>query len=445
MDFKAASKQATPASLLRELPILLLTAAGFLLTVVVIYPGYMTNDAGFVYQMAKEWRFGDWQSPFMSILWRLVDPIAPGPASIFLLITSAYWLAFGLLALTVARRSRWLGLTVPLLALMPPAFMLLSMIWRDVLFGVVWLLAAAAVYAIAGRPSPLRRPVQALALVLVALGILLRPNAILAAPLLAGYVLWPERFAWKRAAIAFIPLALAGYAVLHLAYYVVLDVERQNPLHSLLVFDLGGITHFTGQNQFPVTWSADETTLLTTRCYDPSLWDAYWTREPCRFVMQRLERKDDRVFGTPRLVEAWARAVLAHPLAYLQHRATYLWTFLAGPHFTLELYPGKIPLADNPRFQALLVLHAALKPTVLFRSGFWLLLAGAVCIAAWPRRMTPSGAFAIGTSGSAVVYVLTFFVTGVASDFRYAYWCVLAALAGAIPAMLARREPSAGR
>ena len=32
----------------------------------------------------------------------------------------------------------------------------------------------------------------------------------------------------------------------------ILDVKRENPLHSVLVFDLGGITHFTGENQFPV-------------------------------------------------------------------------------------------------------------------------------------------------------------------------------------------------
>jgi len=31
-------------------------------------------------------------------------------------------------------------------------------------------------------------------------------------------------------------------------------------------------------------------------------------------------------------------------------------------------------------------------------------------------------------------------VLGVAADFRYAYWCVLATLAGAVAAMISRRE-----
>jgi hypothetical protein len=46
-------------------------------------------------------------------------------------------------------------------------------------------------------------------------------------------------------------------------------------------------------------------------------------------------------------------------------------------------------------------------------------------------------------TGCAIVYVLTFFVVGVASDFRYAYWCVLATLTGGVAAALPRRRPVA--
>jgi hypothetical protein len=59
---------------------------------------------------------------------------------------------------------------------------------------------------------------------------------------------------------------------------------------------------------------------------------------------------------------------------------------------------------------------------------------------AWPARSIPAGAFAIGVSASAIAYVMSFFVLGVAADFRYAYWCVLAVLAGAIAAMLAHYD-----
>src|SRR5438309_5809081 len=78
----AAARRAPRAA---NLIIVSLVAAGFALTVLAFYPGYLTNDATFVYGFIKDWRFGDWQSPVMSMLWWLIDPIAPGPGSMFLL------------------------------------------------------------------------------------------------------------------------------------------------------------------------------------------------------------------------------------------------------------------------------------------------------------------------------------------------------------------------
>jgi hypothetical protein len=424
-----------------------LTAACFGLTVMALYPGYMTNDATYVHGYIQDWQLGDWQSPLQTMVWWLIDPIAPGPGSMFLLIVTLYWLGFGVIALATARRSAGLGLMVPLLALAPPAFMLLSMIWRDILFSGVWLLAAAIVYAVADRSGPLRRAGQVLALALVAFGILLRPNAIVAAPLLIVYAIWPARLEWKRTALIFIPALVAGYGLVHLVYYEILHVKRDNPLHSLLVFDLGGITHFAKENQFPVTWSAQETALLTSQCYEPQHWDSYWTLDPCKFVMGRLERPGDVIFGSQRLVDAWLRAVTAHPIAYLSHRLTVLWTFLALPNLTLELYklvlPDETPLAHNAYFMALLPLHDALKSTVLYRTGFWLILSATIVGWAWPARRTPSGAFAISIAAAGIFYVMTFGVLGVATDFRYAHWSVVAALAGLVPALLARRDQRA--
>src|SRR5262245_40199802 len=99
--------------------IVALAVTGFALTLAAFYPGYLTNDATYVYQFMKEWRFGDWQSPLMSMLWWLIDPVAPGPGSMFLLFATGYWLGFATVALTVARRSAVLGLIVPILALAP--------------------------------------------------------------------------------------------------------------------------------------------------------------------------------------------------------------------------------------------------------------------------------------------------------------------------------------
>ena len=423
-----------------------LVAAGYGLTLVIFSPGIMTYDAKFVHEDIARGVLGDWQSPVMTALWGLIDPVAPGAGSMFLLIATSYWLAFGLLGWALASRPSRLALLPPLLALTPPAFVFVGIIWRDVLFSTSWLLAAALVFAAAERGARLRMPAQGLALALCAFGVLLRPNALIAAPILAAYIVWPSRMSVKRTAIAFAPAMLGFFALVQIVYYGALGATRQHPQQSIMVFDLGGISHFTGQNQYPVSWSVNESALLLNSCYQPTQWDIYWRLEPCDFVMRKLER-EQKLFGTAVITEAWMHAITRHPLAYLRHRSAFMWNFLAGNNLTMWIadveHPTETVFPDRPAFAALVSLHDALKPTPVFRAGAWLLLCIIACGFAWRRRQTPEGAFVLGVCGSAIAYVLTFFAVGVASDFRYAYWAVLAGIAGGVVVTLRRPEPRA--
>src|ERR1700704_3866063 len=190
-------------------PLYITLAAGYALTLVIFYPGIMTYDAKFVYEDIGKGVVGDWQSPVMVALWRVIDPIAPGAGSMFLLIATGYWLGFGILAFALARRSTAAALLLLLLALTPPAFVFVGIIWRDVLFAICWLLAATTVFAVVEADARFRISIQGLALALCAFGVLLRPNALIAAPVLCAYVIWPERISAKRTAILFIPAMVA--------------------------------------------------------------------------------------------------------------------------------------------------------------------------------------------------------------------------------------------
>ena len=422
---------------LARLALAALILAGYGLTLLVFYPGVMTYDASFVYEDIAKNALGDWQSPAMTVLWRLINPIAPGSGSMFLLIITAYWLAFGLLALALVRRAVMLALLLPLLALTPPAFVFVGTIWRDVLFSVTWLLAGSIAFVAVDRAAAARLSLQALALALCGFGVLLRPNALIAAPLLAAYTIWPNQFGWKRTAIVFVPAIVGFFALVQLVYYGALGATRQHPLQSIMVFDLGGISHFVKQNQFPVSWNESENAMLLNGCYKPTEWDIYWRLEPCEFVMHKLE-KEEKLFGTPAVTSAWVGAVTHHPVAYIQHRTAFMWNFLGGSNLTMwvtDVYnPEKMPFPDRPAFVALKNVHDALKPTPLFRAGSWLLVCIAICVFGWTRRDRPEGAYIFGVCGSAAVYVLTFYAVGVASDFRYAYWAVLACMSGGVVA-----------
>jgi hypothetical protein len=278
-----------------------------------------------------------------------------------------------------------------------------------------------------------RVPIQILAFALCCLGVLLRPNSIIAAPLLAIYIVWPLEMRWKRTAILFVPAIAAFFGLMQLIYYGALGATRQHPLQSIMIFDLGGISHFTKENQFPVTWNERDTALLLNGCYRPTEWDLYWRLEPCKFVMHKVET-EEKLFGTPAIPQAWARAVMRHPIAYLEHRASFMWNFLSGTNLTMWVAnidkPDEAVFPDRPAFAVLMVVHDVLKPTVFFRTGLWLLACLLILAVAWRRRRAPEGAFAIAACGSASLYVLTFFSVGVASDFRYGYWAVLASIAG---------------
>src|SRR5215471_4489084 len=93
---------------------------GYGLTLRIFYPGIMTYDAKFVYEDIAKGVMGDWQSPVMVWLWGVIDPIAPGAGSMFLLIASTYWAGFGVLSLALASRGKAVALLLPLLAMTPP-------------------------------------------------------------------------------------------------------------------------------------------------------------------------------------------------------------------------------------------------------------------------------------------------------------------------------------
>ena len=112
----------------------------------------------------------------------------------------------------------------------------------------VALLAAVLAWTTRERPMAIRIPVTIIALGFAALGILLRPNALFAIPVLAIYILWPMAFRMKRSTLAYIPLAIAFYALVPLE-----GSERQDGRRTYVHVD--GLTE-------PVVASRSERAIL---------------------------------------------------------------------------------------------------------------------------------------------------------------------------------------
>ena len=133
----------------------------------------------------------------------------------------------------------------------------------------------------------------------------------------------------------------------------------------------------------------------------------------------RLE-KEQGLFGTPAITEAWARAVTRHPLAYLRHRAAFMWNFLAGNNLTMWLSTTS-RVRPRPCFRIARLSSRWSRCTTCssrrrcsgLARGCW--FASSYAGSPGGDAETPEGAFALGVCGSAAVYVLTFVAVGVAS------------------------------
>ena len=199
----------------------------------------------------------------MTLLWSLIDPIAPGSGQP--VVADRYALLAGIRP-AGAEDGAAISLAGALAAASGAVATRLHFCWHHLARRFVRdrLAAGSRIGVFDGRPQLERRvPGQAIALGLLAFGVLLRPNALAAAPILATYILWPWHFSWKRLAILYLPMALGLYGLVQVVYYDVLGATRQHPLHSIMVFDLGGISHFARDNVFPGSWTADETALIT--------------------------------------------------------------------------------------------------------------------------------------------------------------------------------------
>ena len=412
-----------------------LLAIGFALTLAIFYPGVMTFDSKYLHEYAMKGTMGDWQSPVMVWLWALIDPIAPGAGSMFLLIAATYWLGFGLLSLTLASRGSRVALLLPLLAMTPPSLALAGVIWRDVLFATCWLLAASIAFAAAERRSWIRLTGQTLALALVVFGVLLRPNALLAAPILAAYTIWLSRTSLRRAAIHLHP---RGARLLRRRAGRLLRRPRREARTSAADgHDLRPRRHQPFCQGEPVSGRVerggkrdaarqvlpadDVGHLLAARALRVRDAKGRARKGPVRYPGHIK-----RVAGGHR---AASRCLSAAPLRLHVEFSRRRQSCTCGLPTSSARCRTSFP--DRAAFNAFRAAHDALKPTPLLRAGFWLLACIVLCGIGW-NRAPREAAFVFATCGSAAVYVLTFYGVGVASDFRYGYWAVLAAMAGGV-------------
>lgn len=423
----------------RALALIAVCLAGACLTAAAYWPGFMTWDAIRQYDQALNGQFDDWHPPLMEWLWRRFLGVWLGPAPMLVTQLALEWTGFALLG-GWALRARRPRLAAALVAcgFLPFALALTGEVLKDCLMAGALLLATGL---LAWQAQGRRRPASAVAgIALLVFASALRFNAFLATVPLCVALLPP---AWLRSRSRLLLATLASAALMLAALPLanrLIGARSSDVSLSLVIFDLGGITRYSGQDAFPPLGLTDPVAANAT-CYNPERWDPYswWVDPVCPMNFANVQAAFRVTHTNPYLV--WLRAILTHPLAYAEHRAVHfngaIRLFARVPSersVQLESPPNDWGYRLHPGPLVVALDDAAVwtGATPLGWPAVWIAAALGLLVLA---PALPTRRLVLPLATSAALYGLGYAAFGVASELRYHVWTMLAtALAGAIAA-----------
>ncbi|WPU21124.1 hypothetical protein RI049_13580 [Cedecea neteri] len=412
-------------------PQAILAVIGLALTLRAFFPGIVSGDAVDQYQQATSFIFSDWHPPIMSFIWSIVNDWIPGPFGMLLLECVLYWGGLFLLSLSIPNTHRKLSLAVIVSGFMPFTVGTLSHIWKDVLHGVMWLFSVGIIGLYYYLDNEKDRRIKKLLLasgVMLAAGTMVRFNAIFGLLPLVWLLFSKINIqSWKKWVVILILFPACTILLTSVLNYNFLNAAKGRAYQSLIIFDIGGISHFSGKDYFEENWSNSEGDKVTSVCYNSSAWNVYAWGE-CKFVLSDIQASGTWYNGT--LFKKWITAIYNEPGAYLHHRYGYFMNFLWNPSLILDDRTADNDLGfkfeKTGMFRTLEVTTNLLKDSFVFKPGFWLLASCLFSIYGVFAKKSFTRDMFLALNASSFLYLFAYLIVGVASDFRYAYWSILA-------------------
>lgn len=382
-----------------------------------------------------EWRFDDWHSPFVIVLWSMLLHLLPGPVGFVVFANALIWTALSLLALALRRRIGLAAVLVVAVPVFPGAFNFLGNVHVDVLL-VAWLLAAfsTAYLSRLDNCSPsMRIGLQILANLLVVAAFLTRLNAIFA---LVPLLLYANARLGVRRNVLLCLVLMAIMPLLYKAQNALLDVPTRTPSDSIKVYNLLALSYYERRNLLPGAWSEQQSLDIVNACYTPVQWDTAWYGE-CHFIADELMRQE--VWGSSRLTRVWLKEIISHPAGYFTLLAATFKRSMFEPNSRAMLYhtPNRWhwAVADSPPRPSTELAQKYIRSEFndqIGRPWIYALLSALGIVLLYRTRVvdTDEGCLALALHASGLVYLLTYFVFNVSAEYRYFYWCGFAAYLG---------------
>ena len=419
-------------------------------------PGHMSYDSLVQLDEGFSRKYISWNPPSFSLFLGATYALF-GTTSVALLVSQALLLVavYNLVATPSAPVALRLSAFVSVLAV-PIVLIYAGILWKDAFFAHL----ALAGFAVLNRDIVERRHVLVSAALLGAAATIRQQGIVLVVPLI-GYALWlagtgagsRALLRWKLAGVAMAGF-LAGYSlIVAVVRGTAVDLPAkpyETGVRLLQFYDIVGMLYRdpgAPLDEFSSWPGFDRARLLgfVRRGYSPQRIDYLETIDVSIAGEFRFDQEGDRVISNQ-----WRALVVASPLAYLAHRAdVFSWMLGARDPYKCSPFidlvaPDPPGVAERfglkPGFHA--IAHRVTRQMAIgvFRPYLFLAFGALAVLALFVSRRAGSRKGDRGKSGhmsgaviptvyaAGLIYALVHFYVGIACDFRYLYFPVLASI-----------------
>jgi hypothetical protein len=412
-------------------------AALFMTNLISQYPGVANHDSEVQYAQAVSGHFNDWHPPIMAWLWSLLLLMKDGTGLLFASHVVCYWLGFGLIALALSRIGHNLAAwAIVGVSVLPPLLTQNAQIHKDVGLAVAFLSSFAICFWYRTQNVRISPAATIIALALLSYGGLVRSNAVFALPPLLIYMLRPALV--NRPILFFASYSLIAVLAIPVSDAInhkLLRATSTFPLGSLETFDIAGVAHFS--DDMSVFGDGRVTKEVLAECFTPVLWDTLKEGSNCSVISEALG---------PRPTDKWIAAVSRHPLAYAEHRLVHynheLSTVLLVHHPVDGLYNWNYYVHVKPETVKQKIVDG-IRYCSMFAPWFVLVLGVVVLALSFPRPEKEASCLnnaVVCLAVSGVCYMGAYLFIGVASEYRYHYWAMIAIFVATVMCISERRE-----
>jgi hypothetical protein len=270
-------------------------------------------------------------------------------------------------------------------------------------------------------------------------GALIRTNAVFAiGPLLLLYVAAGRQLSIAKIVAWSILTSVVAVPLSNVINHRLIGARPAYPVQSLQIFDLMGIAVYSGDNRV-MGGNPPEMSEIRS-CFTSYWWDPVSPWGSCRGLRLALgytldvDTTDSATVSNT--AQRWRAAILAHPVAYLAHRARY---FNSSIHFIVPALQFRYSKSTElPPYGTRMITQRDIYLDYL-KSNF-------LC---WPVVWIYMGVAALALLGlsagapvtlciarlliiSGLLFSGAYLLVGVATDLRYYYWSIMATLLGVI-------------